>query len=109
MKITPYLLSTFLLISSQAMAEAPKVEFFLTQYDGVNCLSRAENSLKQSGFEMTNGKYKGEDRVGVYGNYKGAIGCSTEIPTAVVFVVTGDEYNKIKDMARKLQYNFMNY
>lgn len=109
MKITPYLFSTFLLISSQAMAEAPKLELYLVQYDGINCLKRAEYSLKESGFKLSSGTYKGEDRVGVNGNYKGAVTCSTEAPTSVVFTVAGDEYPKAKELARKLQYNFMNY
>ncbi|WGZ93386.1 MAG: hypothetical protein QJT81_16455 [Candidatus Thiothrix putei] len=45
----------------------------------------------------------------VNGNYKGAVTCSTEAPTSVVFTVAGDEYPKAKELARKLQHNFMNY
>ena len=38
---------------SQATTEAPKIELYLVQYDGVNCLKRAEYSLKESGFVTT--------------------------------------------------------
>lgn len=94
---------------SQATTEAPKIELYLVQYDGVNCLKRAEYSLKESGFTLSSGTYKAEDRVGIHGNYKGAVTCSSEAPTAVVFTVAGNEYSKARELARKLQYNFMNY
>jgi len=88
-------------------AAAPKVEFFLTKYDGRNCLARAKIALQASGFKMSNGTYQGEDRVGITGNFKGAVGCSTEVPTSVVFVVSGPDYNTAKKLARKMKASFI--
>lgn len=98
-----------LLSGTVLMAKAPYVEFFLTQYDGKRCLQRAEYALKKSGFKMKGGTFQGEDRVGVKGDFKGAVGCSTEAPTSVVFVVSGPKYNEAKRLGRLLQKYFLNY
>jgi hypothetical protein len=97
----------FVSATGAAIAAAPKVEFFLVEYDGYSCLSRAETALINSGFKMKGGTYKGEDRVGINGEFKGAVGCSTEVPNAVVFVVSGPNYETARTLARTIQRNFM--
>ena len=97
----------FAFLSSAAMATPPKIEFFLVKYDGYDCLNRAKTALIKSGFKIKSGTYKGEDRVGVNGQFKGAVGCSTEVPTAVVFVVSGPNYKTAHKLARRMQKNFM--
>lgn len=89
-----------------AHAVAPQIEFYLTQYDGKNCLERAGTALKASGFRLKSGTYVSEDRVGVYGEYKGAVGCSSEVENSVVFVVSGPDYGTASDLARAMQRNF---
>jgi hypothetical protein len=101
------LLMVCFLSSITAMATPPKVEFYLTKYDGKNCLIRAERALKESGFTITSGTFVGEDRVGVNGNFKGAVGCSSEVPTSVVFLVSGSDYKTASQLARQIQRNFM--
>lgn len=107
MKKTAFLF--LVLISSAAFAKPPMVEFFLTVYNGKNCIERAEYALKKSGFKSKGGTFSGEDRVGFQNDYKGAVGCSSEALTSVVFVVAGPSYPKAKKLARLLQKNFMAY
>ena len=107
MMLKKVLLLTMFLLPKEAFAAPPKIEFFMSKYDGYNCLSRAEKALKKSGFKMKKGSFSGEDRVGYLGNYKGAIGCSSEVRTSVVFVVAGPNYKDARALARKMQRNFM--
>lgn len=101
------ILATVLMMSSiSVFASPPKLEFFLTKYDGNNCTSRAVAALSAAGFEIKKGTYQGEDRVGVFGNYKGAVGCSSEVKNSVVFVVSGPDYKKAHTLARSIQKNF---
>ncbi len=109
MKImTTLLLSCLFLAASAIVAEPPKVEFFLTRYDSKDCLNRAVKALGAAGFTLKKGTYQGEDRVGIQGEYTGAVGCSTEVPNAVVFVVSGPNYQQVKYMAQSIQSAFMN-
>ena len=94
--------------SSAALAKPPMVEFFFVKYDGIEGLKRAEAAIKATGFKLIQGTYQGEDRVGIRGDYTAAIGCSTEYPTAVVFVVAGPNYDEAKRLARELQRRFLN-
>jgi hypothetical protein len=94
------------LLSAPALAEPPKVELYLTQYSGRDCLDRARAALRASGFIVTSGTYQGEDSVGAQGQYKGVVSCFTEVSGAVVFVVAGPSYEEAKRLAIKLQANF---
>lgn len=97
----------FILLSNAAIAAPPKLEFYLTKYNGYDCLGRAVSALRQAGFRIKRGTYQSEDRVGVKGKFKGAVGCSSEVPTAVVFVVSGPYYKTARRLARQIQGNFM--
>ena len=101
------LVLSFSVFGSAVMAAPPMVEYFFVKYDGVDGLKRAEAAIQSAGFKLINGTYQGEDRVGVLGNYTAAIGCSTEYPTAVVFVVAGPDYKEAHKYARQMQDYFI--
>jgi hypothetical protein len=70
MRTIPFVLGLAIL-AGHANAAPPMTEFFLTKYDGKDCLARAASALTDVGFKATNGTFTGEDRVGVKGDYKG--------------------------------------
>ena len=91
-----------LVLPVSVMAAAPKVEYFLGQYEGKGCLDQAKTALIETGFTIKKGTYESEDSVGVQGNYKGVVGCSTDIQGLVLLIVSGPDYKTANRLASKL-------
>lgn len=96
-----------LALSLTLQAKAPLMEFFLSYYEGGNCLVRAQSALKSAGFTLGKSTFASEDVTGTKGEFKGAVGCSSEVPNSVVFIVAGNSYQEAKKLAMQIQDSFM--
>lgn len=105
MKTRLTMLLLALLVSATAFAKPPMMEFYWVKYGGGNCLELAGNALLKSGFKPKSGTFKGEDRVAVIGDYKGAVSCPKNMAAAFV-VVAGPNYKEANRLALQIKKNF---
>jgi hypothetical protein len=119
-------LLTILFISGSLQAAAPTVELYYYVYDGNDSGERANNALKNAGFEITKGTFEQMDHVGVIGEYKGVITClNNENNTSwsvaskdarfmflqkpgekinlIIFIVAGPSYKEANRLALELK------